>query len=176
VVFGALRSHVNGEEAQLDAALDAAAEALAPGGRLVVLTFVKWEVAALRRFLRDHEEPGPGAKLDAGGAAALSKAAALPEARLAELYPLLGTRKAYACRRVGPPRRPSPAELAANPRSKTALLHVIEKAPRRWAPVRRAVPETAAARSATSGQRGAHLAPSRFSVPSVCVQPKSKYG
>ena len=157
----------------------------------VVLTFIKWEVAALRRFLRDHEEPPPelllllalhpprtSAALDGGGGSGGGESRVCDggahegkqQARLAELYPLLASGADFTCRRVGPPRRPGPAELAGNPRSKTALLHVIEKVPRRCArgAVRGATPAgTSCPRTSPSPPSllGAIVAPARFFRP-----------
>lgn len=142
-VFTSMRVFLNREMSQLDQVLEGAFERLAFGGRVVLISFIKWEFVMLRRFLRDHEEPSP----------ALSD---MPAERLAELYPLLASGKDFAVRRVGRPRGPGPAELLNNPRSNTALLHVLEKVPRHLG-----------GRHGTSvpGPRGALLAPARFRAP-----------
>ena len=108
--------------AQLNLALQAAFERLEPSGRCCIICFNRWEVAAVRDFLRRNEEPSEAV------------ASALPPDRLAELYPLLASATPYAVRRVLRPVRPSPEELARNERAKSSL-HVLEKVPRRSAGV-----------------------------------------
>merc|ERR1712061_853661 len=76
-------------------------------------------MAAVRRFIREHEEPCP----------ALDEA--VSHERLMELYPLLASDADFSVQRVGGPKKPDPEELQRNPRSRTALLHVLEKVPRR---------------------------------------------
>ena len=115
-----LRIFLNDEMPQLRQGLDAAFERLRPFGRCCVICFNRWEVAAIREFLRCTEEPSA----DVAGA--------LPPERLAELYPLLASARAYAVRRVARPIRPTPEELARNQRAKSSL-HVLEKVPRRSA-------------------------------------------
>jgi 16S rRNA (cytosine1402-N4)-methyltransferase len=98
--FQALRIHVNDELGQLDAGLDAAELLLRPGGRLAVVSFHSAEDRRVKTFLRDRS----------GGAPAGSRH-----------LPAL-SRAAPAFQR--PPRaiRPTAAEIAANPRARSATL------------------------------------------------------
>lgn len=99
--FQALRIHVNDELGQLDAGLAAAERLLRPGGRLAVVSFHSAEDRRVKLFLRDRS----------GGAPAGSRH--LPAA--------LGQRPPSFAR---PARaiRPSDAEIAANPRARSATL------------------------------------------------------
>lgn len=114
IVFCAIRVFLNREMEQLDAGLEAAFARLKPGGRCVVICFTRWEAAAVRRFLRGHEEPRTRA-LDG-----------LPRARLEELYPLLASGKDFFVRQAVWPVRPTVEELLRNPRAKS-LMFVLEK-------------------------------------------------
>ncbi|MBK9349562.1 MAG: 16S rRNA (cytosine(1402)-N(4))-methyltransferase RsmH [Sulfuritalea sp.] len=101
-----LRIHVNRELEELSLVLPRAVERLAPDGRLAVISFHSLEDRIVKRFLRDAANPPqPPRKLPV-------RAADLPPPTL---------------RRVGKPIFPSAAEVAANPRSRSAVLRVAEK-------------------------------------------------
>lgn len=104
--FQALRIHVNQELEELTQVLPQCVEALAPGGRLVVISFHSLEDRIVKRFLREHSQPPRlPSRLPL-------RAAELPRPPL-EL--------------VGKLQRPDDAEIAANPRARSALLRVAEK-------------------------------------------------
>src|ERR671937_512937 len=100
-VFQALRIAVNDELGSLEAALPAAVEMLRPGGRLAVISFHSLEDRIVKRFLREQERgcvcPPDFPVCVCGG----------------EPMPRALSRKAIP---------PSPAEVAANPRSASAKL------------------------------------------------------
>lgn len=56
--FQAIRIHINNELGDLDAVLEAALQALVPGGRLVVISFHSLEDRRVKRFMRDKSQ-GP---------------------------------------------------------------------------------------------------------------------
>ena len=56
LTFQAIRTHLNREFQQLESLLEGAMGRLAFGGRLAVVCFKRAEVAAVRRFLREHED------------------------------------------------------------------------------------------------------------------------
>jgi len=105
-VFQALRIAVNDELAALERALPSALELLRPGGRLAVISFHSLEDRIVKRFLR-QEERGcvcpPDFPICVCG----------HEPSLRALH-----RKAI---------RPTPAELAANPRAASARLRTARK-------------------------------------------------
>ncbi|HTT02062.1 MAG TPA: 16S rRNA (cytosine(1402)-N(4))-methyltransferase RsmH [Steroidobacteraceae bacterium] len=103
--FQALRMHVNDELGQLERGLEAALEVLAPGGRLVVISFHSLEDRLVKRFLKRAASVDP----------ALDQLPVLP----AEAQPRM--------RLVGRKQRPGAAERARNPRSRSALLRSAEK-------------------------------------------------
>lgn len=106
--FQAIRIHINRELDELEAALAAARAALAPGGRLVVISFHSLEDRIVKRFLRDHSRIDP----------ALRGLPVVPASALPDLE-LLTTRAVRA----------SDAEVARNPRSRSAVLRAAEKRP-----------------------------------------------
>lgn len=108
--FQALRIRVNDELGELDALLAAAPERLQVGGRLGIITFHSLEDRATKqRFnaLTRAEQPPPGLPIAARD---------LPRPRFA--IPA-GYRQGVT---------PSPAEVEANPRSRSSRLRVVERA------------------------------------------------
>ncbi|HRF71504.1 MAG TPA: 16S rRNA (cytosine(1402)-N(4))-methyltransferase RsmH [Accumulibacter sp.] len=110
--FQALRIHINQELEQLSLALPQAMALLRQGGRLVVISFHSLEDRIVKRFMRDQ-------------AAADRLPRGLP-LRAAEL-------PSPALRLVGKLTRASVAEVAANPRARSAVMRVAEKLARRAA-------------------------------------------
>jgi 16S rRNA (cytosine1402-N4)-methyltransferase len=104
--FQALRIHVNQELEELSLVLPQAADALAPGGRLAVISFHSLEDRVVKNFMRDR-----------------SKGDQLPErlpVRAADLpKPQL--------RLVGKRIRASADEVRVNPRARSATLRVAER-------------------------------------------------
>ncbi|MCG6871535.1 MAG: 16S rRNA (cytosine(1402)-N(4))-methyltransferase RsmH [Gammaproteobacteria bacterium] len=102
--FQALRMHVNDELGELEKALPQAVDALAPGGRLCVISFHSLEDRMVKRYLRrltrDDDLPPEVAVAHGPG----------PRLRL-----------------CGRPRRASVAEVERNPRSRSAVLRVAER-------------------------------------------------
>jgi 16S rRNA (cytosine1402-N4)-methyltransferase len=105
--FQALRIHVNQELAQLALVLPQALDVLRPGGRLVVVSFHSLEDRIVKRFMRDQ-----------------AAADRLPPDLPVRARDLPGAR----ARLVGKPIRPSAREVAANPRSRSAIMRVAERA------------------------------------------------
>jgi 16S rRNA (cytosine1402-N4)-methyltransferase len=108
--FQALRIAVNDELGEVERGLDAAARLLAPGGRLVVVAFQSLEDRIVKRFMAEA----------AGRAGAPSRhhPAALAAARRAAPRFRLLTPRAL---------RPGAAEIAANPRARSARLRALER-------------------------------------------------
>ncbi|MBA4216392.1 MAG: 16S rRNA (cytosine(1402)-N(4))-methyltransferase [Methylibium sp.] len=100
--FQALRIHVNRELEQLEQGLSAALRLLAPGGRLSVISFHSLEDRRVKQFIAAHSK----AEFDRRAPFAPPPALALKS---------LG--------RV----MPSAAEVAANPRSRSAVLRIAER-------------------------------------------------
>jgi len=100
-VFQALRIFVNDELGQLAKALVAAERLLKPAGRLVVVTFHSLEDRIVKNFLIERSGRAPAASRHA-------PSGQTPPAT----FDLLGAK----------PRTPSEAEIAANPRARSAKL------------------------------------------------------
>ncbi len=107
--FQALRIHVNRELAELSLTLPQAAALLEQRGRLAVISFHSLEDRIVKRFFASASQPWGG---DARLARLAIPSAALPGAPLVL---------------VGRAVRPSDAEVAANPRARSATLRVAER-------------------------------------------------
>jgi len=103
--FQALRMYINDELGQLERGLRAATGLLAPAGRLVVITFHSLEDRTVKRFMQRESQVDP----------ALRRLAVVP----ANARPRL--------KLIGRKKRPGEAELARNPRARSALLRVAER-------------------------------------------------
>ena len=106
-VFQALRIAVNDELGQLLRGLEAAERALAPGGRLVVVTFHSLEDRIVKQFLARRSGRGRAASRLLPGEPAI----AAPTFLVPSGQPIL----------------PDEAELAANPRARSAKLRFGER-------------------------------------------------
>ncbi len=102
--FQALRIHVNGELDALHQGLGVALELLRPGGRLSVISFHSLEDRAVKMFIRDQSGRVQNSRRGPPVAAAAARLAAVGKAQF-----------------------PSHVEIAANPRSRSAVLRVAEK-------------------------------------------------
>ncbi|MCX7374975.1 MAG: 16S rRNA (cytosine(1402)-N(4))-methyltransferase, partial [Alphaproteobacteria bacterium] len=107
--FQALRIKVNDELGEIERGLDAALRLLAPGGRLVVVSFHSLEDRIVKRVMQNAAGRAPSASRHAP--AALT-ARAQPAG-----FQLLTPRA----------ERPSDAECGANPRARSARLRAIAR-------------------------------------------------
>ena len=104
--FQALRMEVNDEMGELERALAAAERLLAPGGRLAIVSFHSLEDRKVKDFLRQRSATAPQ-----GSRHRPTAPAQAPSFRLL-------TRK---------PMTPGEAELARNPRARSARLRAAER-------------------------------------------------
>ena len=102
--FQAIRIHVNRELEELEDGLAAAEKALAPGGRLAVVSFHSLEDRIVKRFLKERSSAPAGSRH-------------LPELKS----------HAPSFEAVAKPVRAGEAELARNPRSRSATLRVARR-------------------------------------------------
>lgn len=105
--FQGIRIYINSELEQVNQALEAALTVLKPGGRLAVISFHSLEDRLVKQFMRKHSKP-----------AQLPKGIVLTEAQM---------RQDLALKLIGKAMMPSDAEVAANPRSRSAVLRVAER-------------------------------------------------
>lgn len=108
--FQAIRIFINRELADLEAGLDAAHARLKPGGRLAVISFHSLEDRIVKQFIARH------AKAPAGDRRMPVEQAFTPTLRA-----------------IGGADKADDAELAANPRARSAVLRIAEKLPAREA-------------------------------------------
>ena len=103
--FQALRIHINRELEELEAALPRAVAALAPGGRLVAISFHSLEDRLVKRFLRRESRDDPA------------------WAGMPQVPPAARARLSLVGRAVFP----SEQEKARNPRARSAVLRAAER-------------------------------------------------
>jgi len=103
--FQAIRIHINRELEELRVCLAGVCDLLTAGGRLVVIGFHSLENRIVKRFIRNEVR---GDRLPRG-------------------VPIRAWETNARLRPVGKPIRPSAAEVAANPRARSALLRVAER-------------------------------------------------
>jgi 16S rRNA (cytosine1402-N4)-methyltransferase len=112
--FQAIRIHVNRELEELEEGLAAAERALRPGGRLAVVSFHSLEDRIVKRFLKERSSTPSGSRH-------------LPDTS--------ASAPASSFDAVAKPVRAGEAELARNPRSRSATLRVARRTEASaWAP------------------------------------------
>ena len=105
--FQAIRIHLNAEIDELEQGLAAAERVLRPGGRLAVVSFHSIEDRIVKRFLRERSGATPAGSRH------------LPDVRAG------GPRPSFEA--VAKPVRAGEAEIARNPRSRSATLRVARR-------------------------------------------------
>src|SRR5512137_860846 len=111
--FQAVRIHLNQELEELALALEQAASMLATGGRLVVISFHSLEDRLVKRFIEQRAHPDRAV----GAARHLPlRAVDLPRPTLNAVARVL----------------PDEAEIAANPRARSAVMRVAERTSEPW--------------------------------------------
>lgn len=102
--FQAIRIHINRELDDAERGLEAALAALRPGGRLAVISFHSLEDRLVKQFIARHSKAPPSNR------------------RLPQVQAFTPKLKP-----IGRARTADEAELAANPRARSAVLRVAEK-------------------------------------------------
>jgi 16S rRNA (cytosine1402-N4)-methyltransferase len=105
--FQAIRIHLNEELQELEGGLEAAEQVLAPGGRLAVVTFHSLEDRLVKRFLKERSGDVPAGSRH------------LPEQ--------VSDRPEPSFEAVAKPVRAGEAEIARNPRARSATLRVARR-------------------------------------------------
>jgi 16S rRNA (cytosine1402-N4)-methyltransferase len=103
--FQAIRMAVNDELGELRAVLPQTVQALAPSGRLVVISFHSLEDRVVKQFMREQAR-GRELPLD---------------------LPVMGQPEGMTLRLIGRTVRPGAAEVAVNPRARSAILRIAER-------------------------------------------------
>lgn len=104
-VFQAIRIFINGELTELNSALRDSLDVLAPGGRLVVISFHSLEDRMVKRFMRDQAQ---GPKLPKG-------------------LPIMESEVPRALKVLVKGEKPGATEVDGNVRSRSAVLRVAER-------------------------------------------------
>ena len=102
--FQAIRIFINRELADLEVGLEAAMQRLKPGGRLAVISFHSLEDRITKQFIAARAKAPPANR------------------RMPEPEPFTPTLRA-----IGGAGKAGTAELAANPRARSAVLRVAER-------------------------------------------------
>ena len=102
--FQAIRIHINRELADLEIGLDAAMARLKPGGRLAVISFHSLEDRIVKQFMARHAKAPPANR------------------RMPEVSGFVPT-----LRLIDGAQKAGEAELAGNPRARSAVLRVAER-------------------------------------------------
>lgn len=103
--FQAIRIFINRELEVLEQGLEAAVDVLAPGGRLVVISFHSLEDRIVKRFMRDK-----------------SRAEKLPRD-----LPVMDADIKVDFKVIGKAVKPGAAEIEANPRCRSSVMRTLEK-------------------------------------------------
>jgi 16S rRNA (cytosine1402-N4)-methyltransferase len=103
--FQGIRIFINNELGELEAALAAALDSLAVGGRLVVISFHSLEDRMVKRFFRDQARGN----------------------HVPRSVPIIDAQMGRRVSIIGKPLKPSEQEVAANPRARSAVLRVAQK-------------------------------------------------
>ena len=103
--FQAIRLHINSELESLQDALSAALSVLAKGGRLVVISFHSLEDRIVKRFIRNASR---GRQFPPG-------------------VPISFEEQQVSLKPIGKAVMPSPTEVAANPRARSAVMRIAER-------------------------------------------------
>lgn len=105
--FQAIRIYINSELEEIQTALQASLEVLKPGGRLVVISFHSLEDRIVKQFMKKQSK-----------GEAIPRGLPLTDEQLKQNLTLKAVGKAI---------KPSDAEIAQNPRSRSSVLRVAEK-------------------------------------------------
>ena len=103
--FQAIRIHINRELEQLEQVLPQCLQALAPAGRLVVISFHSLEDRIVKRFMRDNSRP-PFVPRE---------------------IPVTADQSRPPLRLIGKAQRVGKAEMESNSRARSAVLRIAEK-------------------------------------------------